>query len=141
MYIRWLGAFSGNNHTGSANSLLDSLSFELDRDAQQECCAEIIKKGVGSQISHARIGLLVDNKAVNRKFAGDVFSVKREDGKLQRTRKPINTHTEAWVNPFFTAIVVKGEVLSSTMAEVRTFAKEKGLKVLYLNRMGRLYDF
>ena len=105
MLIRWLGAFA------KGGTLAESLHYERNRATTDEVAAEYVRKGV-SEIQHAKVGLLVSNKALVKKFNGDCFSVK-EDGKLVKTRNPKNAgsqHIEAWVNPVYLGVVLKGEI-------------------------------
>lgn len=130
--VRWIGAF------GRGDSLEASLSFEIARSSAHEVCAEDTKNG--SYIS-AKIGLLVKQTAVIRRFHGDVWSVTDEKtGRLVKTRNPVSTHSELWVNPIFTAIVVKNGVSDSNLKIARDFADAHGLKFLGITKKGRVFD-
>ena len=130
MVIRWLGAFRKNG------SLEEALKWELNQTAVSALTAERLPKG-RSAIHHARVGLLVKNSAVLRRFRSDVWSAYRENGKLYATRKQgvaYSQHTECWVKPKYLAIVVKGKVSHEALqACIAT-----GLDVLRLTRDGRL---
>ncbi len=114
MIIRWLGAFGKNG------SLQDSIQFELNRDS--EVAAELLKNK--SLISHARIGLLVKNSAVVKKFDGDCWSV-REDGGLVKSRNPKTArsqHKEVWAKPNYIGLVVKSRITKSAFKEIKYIA-------------------
>jgi len=72
MYIRWLGAFrkSGNLH--------ESLLWEMEH-CHREVAAEWLQSG-HSLISHARVGLLLSNRAMIRRYRTDVWSEPTESG-------------------------------------------------------------
>ena len=127
MIIRWLGAF------GKSGSLAESIQYEINRAATDEVAAEYITSGV-SQIHHARVGLLVSNRALLKKYNGDCWSV-LENGKLVKTRNPKHagsSHLEAWVNPIYKAIVIKDRISKQAMTEVKHLASINDLPILIL---------
>lgn len=102
-FVRWLGAFR------NGGSLHGSLDFELNRNSTDEVAVEPFYKK--SRVAHARVGLLVDKKAIVKEFSGDCWSEPTEEGKLQKTRNPReakSTHREAWANPHYVGVVIKG---------------------------------
>lgn len=106
MYVRWLGAFRRNG------SLYESFNFEMTRKTNVAC--EHFK--VKSLVSRARVGLLVDPKAVYKNWNGDVWSEYDADGCLYYTRKDYeadSAHKESWAKPVYTGIVIKGGDLVS----------------------------
>lgn len=107
MYIRWLGAFRKNG------SLSEAISFELSRTTDVAC--EQLQNGK-SFVSHARVGLLVDPKAVYKRFTGDVWSEYTPDGKLLPTRKvweACSLHKESFAKPVYTGLVIKNSSLET----------------------------
>lgn len=98
IYVRWLGAFR------RMGTLHQSLNYELNRRIDEEVAVERIDEK--SFIDHARVGLLIDKKAVVKKFNGDCWSEYNVGGKLCKTRRPTGLHREAWAHPAYTAIVV-----------------------------------
>lgn len=130
MVIRWLGAFR------KQGSLEDSLKWELTQ-APSAVAAERLINGK-SAIHHAKIGLLVKNAAILRKFRSDVWSEYRNgSGKLVKTRREgfaNSKHTECWVQPVYLAIVIKGKVSDQALQACRN----TGLPMLRLTRDGRL---
>ena len=123
-YVRWIGAF------GKGSTLSDSLNFEIytcDRDVACEIC-----KGYTSRISHAKIGLLLDNCAIIKKFNGDCWS-KNNNGMLYMTRNPkyASRHLEAWARPNYKGIVVKSvrKVSTEAFRQILAFVEETGIKV------------
>lgn len=101
MYIRWLGAFRKNG------SLSEAIAFETTRATDVAC--ERLQNGK-SFVNQARVGLLVDPKAVYKRFDGDVWSEYTSDGRLYTTRKGYEAsskHQEAFAKPVYTGIVIK----------------------------------
>ena len=138
MKIRWLGAFSGSTHTGSANSLTNSLDFELSRPASDIVACEAIKRD--SKISHAKIGLLISNKNVIREFKNDCWSVKTSNGGLRATRHDApSQHSEAWAKAEYSALVIKAGATTIVVDEAIDFAKANNLKILFLQQ--DYYDY
>lgn len=143
MYIRWLGAFNAHGHQ---YTLLDSLRFEFTRTTPVAC--ESIGREKLSSINHAKVGLLLDSKAVYRRFESDCWSVYTDDGNLKNTRvlpKYLKgQHTEAWATPgpgYIKGIVTKRpwwNLQGKNRKAIRTFAAEKGLPVYFLNAAGQL---
>ncbi len=132
MIIRWLGAFR------KRGSLEEALKWELTQ-APSAVAAERLIKGK-SAIYHAKIGLLVKNSALLRKYRSDVWSEYNENGKLVRTRREDGAHschTECWVQPHYLAIVIKGKVSDQALQACRN----TGLPILRLTRDGRLVAF
>lgn len=136
MIIRWLGAFC---HRGS---LLDSLRWELTQTSRQVVAAEKLKKG-RSLISHARVGLLVKNSALVRKYNSDVYSRYNKVGKLKKCRnegEAFSSHTECWVKPYFVGIVVKNlnKILNKALCDIVKCHEEFRIDVYQLTRDGKL---
>lgn len=105
MYIRWMGAFRKNG------SLAEAVEFELSR-ATNVACEQLIDGK--SLVEQARVGLLVDPKAVYKRFSGDVWSEYTADGMLHTTRKGYEAksdHKEAFAHPVYTGIVIKNASL------------------------------
>lgn len=137
LFVRWLGAFRA--HGGNLN---DSLVYEMNR--QDEVAAEIIDNS-GSNIHHARVGLLVDEAAVIKKFNGDCWSEYDSNGRLYKTCNPRRnnnaTWREAWVAPKYTGIVVKGKDLPKRITRTIVWAsKEYGLPIYRLTKRGELRE-
>lgn len=134
MIIRWLGAF------GKSNSLHESLQFEINRTATDEVAGEKIKKGMASQIGHARVGLLVKNSAQIKFHKGDVYSF-MENGKLKKQRNYRNaygTHTECWVNAEYIGIVIKNKIQDSAFKTILYIADLNNLPVYKFTKGGGL---
>lgn len=115
MYIRWMGAFITNG------SISDGISFEMTRESAVAC--EHLQKGK-SYIQHARIGLLVDPKAVYKRYSGDVYSHYTSNGCLHTGRKPYEAgsksrHWEAFAKPVYTGIVIKNGSLETIKRAAR----------------------
>lgn len=140
MIIRWLGAF----RKGNSNGLLDSLKWEISQADRSAVAAEQLVRGK-SQIHHAKIGLLVKNRALLRKFSGDVWSEYDPiTNKLIKTRhehSAYSDHTECFVRPDYCGIVVKRGARMGAIETARAFAKSHGLPLLRLTRDGRLVSF
>jgi len=134
MIIRWLGAF---RHKGS---LSDSLKWELEQTDTSAVAAEKLVRG-RSEIKKARVGLLVKNSAVLRRYYSDVWSKYNDKGKLVKTRregKAYSRHAECWVSPSYIGIVVKGTISPRVLRECVKASKKYGLDMLRLTRDGRL---
>ena len=134
MIIRWLGAF---RHKGS---LSDSLKWELEQAETSALAAEKLYRG-RSEIRKARVGLLVKNAAVLRRYYSDVWSKYNDKGKLVKTRhegKAYSQHAECWVSPSYVGIVVKGTISPRAMRACVKASKQYGLDMLRLTRDGRL---
>ena len=130
MVIRWLGAFRKNG------SLVESLAWELNQTTVEALAAEKLHKG-RSAIHHARIGLLVANRAVLRRYHSDVWSEYKDNGKLVPTRKQgkaYSYHSECFVRPDYKAIVIKGKITEQALQACR----DTGMTILRLTRDGRL---
>lgn len=139
MVIRWLGAFGK-----AEGGLADALVWELTQT--REVAAELIRRGNG-RILHARVGLLVDSRAVIKTYPGDVWSV--ADGeKLKTTRYASgwslkNRQHEAFCKPVYRAIVVKehpDRMRRSVMEAVRVVAEHYALPVIYIDGRGRKHS-
>ncbi len=107
MYIRWMGAFAKNG------SLSESIHFEMARTSVVAC--EQLQSGK-SFINNARVGLLVDPKAVYKRFSGDIWSEYSVDGQLFATRKyweAKSQHRESFAKPVYTGIVIKNGSLNT----------------------------
>lgn len=139
MIIRWLGAF------GKAQDLAKSLEWELTQT--REVAAERISGGNG-KIRHARVGLLVDSRAVIKTYPGDVWSVVTESDKLKATRYASgwglkNRQQEAFCKPVYRAIVVKehpDRMKPVVMAAVREAAHRHNLHVVWIDGKGRKHS-
>jgi hypothetical protein len=140
MIIRWLGAFRKSN----SNGLLDSLVWETSQNDRTALAAERLVKGK-SRIHGSKIGLLVKNRSLLRKFSGDVWSEYDPDtGKLIKTRhehSAYSSHTECFVRPDYCGIVVKRGARERATETARAFAQSHGLPLLRLTRDGRLVSF
>lgn len=138
MVIRWLGAFR------KSGSLADSLTWELTQQSVSALAAEKLVSGK-SHIHHASVGLLVKNRAILRRYAADVWSKRRSNGKLVATRRETafdaGKQAECFVQPDFAAIVISGKISRSAQADCRTAAKTHNLNLLRLTRDGRLVNF
>lgn len=113
MYIRWLGAFRKNG------SLSEAVCFELSRTTDVAC--EQLQSGK-SFVNHARVGLLVDPKAVYKRFTGDVWSEYTVDGSLHATRKAweaSSKHKESFAKPVYTGLVIKNGSLETLQYAAR----------------------
>jgi len=138
MIVRWLGAFDYRA------SLRESITWELTQKVRPVVAAERLRRGK-SYIHHAKVGLLVANKAVVRRFTSDVWSVYRR-GKLIPTRKQAppqlarqnDWHAECFVRPLFIALVVKGKISNSAWDAVKWAARHHRLDILRLTRDRRL---
>ena len=131
MLVRWLGAFQ------KKGSLHNSLQFELcEATSDSEVPCEKILNGT-SRIHHAKIGLLIKNSAVIKTFNGDCWSVRRCNGKLQKTRNPKNAysqHLEAWASPEYIGIVVKdvARIRKKSLKTVLFWAEEFKIPIMEL---------
>lgn len=131
MLVRWLGAFSGSQHTGSASSLSTSLAFELARPASDIVACEAIV--TDSKISHALIGLLIHSSKKVREFSYDCWSVKTSKNGLRSTRHHApSSHREAWASAVYSAVVIKAGATAKAIDEALDFAYAQKLKVLFL---------
>lgn len=157
---RWLGAYGLK---ARKITLLDALLYEYGlsdsarpnskspdtparRAACPVVCAERLVKG-RSYIAHARVGLLVRNNAVVRKFSGDVWSyVDQASGRRKQSRRPedaLSQHTEVWVQPDYIGVVVKRglkHISAEAASVVASFALRHNKRVFVLTRDGKLID-
>jgi hypothetical protein len=133
MLVRWLGAFSGNQHTGSASNLSTSLAFELARPATDLVACEAII--TDSKINHALIGLLIPSSKKVREFKNDCWSVKTSNGGLRATRHHSpSSPREAWASAVYSAVVIKAGATARAVDEAINFAKANNLKILFLQQ-------
>ena len=135
MIVRWVGAFRSRLSEG----LESSLKFEITQRERKVVAAERLKNG-RSEI-RARVGLLVKNRSIVRKFSGDVYSEYRSNGKLRKNRKEgmaMSSHTEVWCKSDFCGIVVKRGVSELSMEIVQKVGREFNLPILRLTKDGRL---
>jgi len=133
--IRWLGAFR------KKADLQASLTWELTQTELSAVAAEKLVKGC-SAIYHARIGLLVANRAILRRYSSDVWSTYR-NGKLVPTRKEgkaWSEHTECFVRPIYKAIVVKGKITDQALQACLTISIAYKIPFLRLTRDGKLVE-
>ena len=138
MVIRWVGAFRKCNSCG----LSESLYWELAQTEKKALSAERLAKGKSA--IHAKVGLLVKNNAVIRKFRSDVWSEYRENGVLAKTRKEgeaFSSHTECFVRPDYAGVIIKGKVTEKTEAACRQISERFGIALLKLTRDGRVVPF
>lgn len=130
MYIRWMGAFRKNG------SLSEAIAYELTRTTDVAC--EQLQKGI-SFVDHARVGLLVDPKAVYKRYSGDVWSEYDVAGNLSATRKGYQTnsrHRESFAKPVYTGLVIKNGSLATlkytARAEILSVHEQYALPVYRL---------
>jgi hypothetical protein len=103
MYIRWLGAFCKHS------DLTSSFDWELSQSKEFEVACEHVVNSQGN-IDHVSIGLLIDPKAITKKFKGDCYSQRSSTtGKLFKTRNPKKSkhHNECWTTKDYTGIILK----------------------------------
>lgn len=142
MIVRWLGAFRKGT-----SPLQESLQWEIKNSKKSstgEFAAEILKKGI-SQVNHSNIGLLVSNKAIVKRFNGDCWSEKAENGKLVKTRNPKeakSSHLECWINPVYKGIVIKNysNIKATSRRVCYNVAKNNNLPVFSLSNNGKLEE-
>jgi len=134
MVIRWLGAFR------TQGTLFDALVWELTQTTKKHVAAEKLQRGK-SYITHAKIGLLIKNSAVVKRYRSDVWSEYTRIGTLKKTRREGDAwsrHTEVWARPVYLGIVLKSFKLSSTAWQaVDEISKNFNLQVFYLNPADR----
>ena len=133
MIIRWLGAFD------KAMSLPASLSWEMKGEVHAVAAERLISGK--SMIRRTRVGLLVKNSAVIRRYRSDVWSMYTEKGLLLPTRKEgksISRHTECICRPEYIGIVVRGRITPQAWRACRAAAKEHNLPLFVLRRKGGL---
>jgi len=136
MIIRWLGAFRKNGQ-----NLTDSLIWETIQTERPAVAAERLNHKK-SYIRHARIGLLVRNSALLRKYKSDVWSEYR--GKtLVRTRKEdkaLSNHSECFVRPDYLGVVLKDhkKITNTALQAVKDFCDQTGMPCYLLTRDRRL---
>ena len=105
MLIRWLGAFRGKGWKYSLSEV-----FEYELSCSKIKAAEDAVKGK-SHIHQARIGLLVNKRAIVRKYQTDVWSEYDVHGNLRPSRgeyKTSSIHKECFVKPDYIGVVIKG---------------------------------
>jgi len=140
MIIRWLGAFRKNRES---RGLYSALCFEIKQIQRKHIAAEKLQHG-RSFIQHAKVGLLVKNSAVVKKYSGDVWSEYNSNGTLRKTRRPdiaISNHTEVFCRPEYLGVVLKSTKISQTALQaVSRFAAEYSCPVFYLNPGTRRLD-
>lgn len=131
MVIRWLGAFR------KTHSLPNSLEWELTQDCVRALAAEKLDRG-RSYIHHAKIGLLVKNSAILRRYRGDVWSTYRTNGKLVKNRHEKDAqswHSECWIQPgHFIGIVIKGKVSKHAWQACSEASKKHNIPIFRLTR-------
>ena len=141
MVIRWLGAFT------YSSDLQGSLKYELRSDHQKGSlrCAERLIDGAPRIYEHIRIGMLVRNAGVVRKFKHDVMSHSNEDGWMAACRhehKELgHQHTECWVRPDYIGIVLRAggaPVSKQSLRILRDASKKFGVPIFKLCRDGKL---
>jgi len=134
MIIRWLGAYRKNRELYSA------LCFEIEQSQRKHVAAERLQHGQ-SFIKHAKIGLLVKNSAVVRKYKNDVFSEYCKNGTLKKTRRPDQAgteHTEVFCRPEYLGVVLKSTKISqSALRAVERFCTEYSCPLFFLNKSTR----
>lgn len=122
MIVRWLGAFR------KVGSLSSSLEFEFSNTREIACeyCSGF------SAITHANVGLIVANRAMVKKFSGDVWS-KDINGRLVPTRwshASSSKHTECFCKPIFKAIVIKSKISAENMQILKDFSKKTHIPIV-----------
>ena len=142
--IRWLGAFAHG-----ASDLQSSLEYELKGEEDRVRCAETLKRKQGTNMpNNVRIGLLVRNSAIVRKFASDVWSEYRPN-KSGNLRKLVATrdehsawscHTETWVWPQYIGIVLRAgrPIHPPSLRAVREASIRFGVPIFKLAKNGEL---
>ena len=132
MVIRWLKAY-GRRRV----SLSEALKYELSLEHSIMCAEKLVggKSTIGS-----KVGLLVKNTAVVRRYKGDVYSSVNHNGRRVRGRRPKNTHTEVWVRPEYIGIVCKRNTKKHHLETVKKAGRKYGLPVFLLTRDGRLVE-
>jgi hypothetical protein len=124
MIVRWIGAF------GKAPSLPQAFDWELT-SSQREVCAEPCGRGAcDSRVSHAHVGLVVARHAVRRIAKGDVWSEPDSQGYLRPSRRPNDTHGEAFCRPVYRAIIYRGRISKAAYRAVMDAARKYQLPVL-----------
>ena len=140
MLIRWLGAF------GKGSDLKSSLEWELTQTDNKTLSAERLQRksngGYRSWIYHARIGLVVANKAVLRHFKSDVFTVRKGQA-LRPTRNDLGKvtpgyHTEYLVKPEYKAILIKSHISETARQAIKEISRRFNLPILYLTKGGTI---
>ncbi|RLE45637.1 hypothetical protein DRJ25_05350 [Candidatus Woesearchaeota archaeon] len=140
MVVRWLGAFRKNREN---RGLYSALCFEIESDHRKHVAAERLQRG-RSFIKHAKVGLLIKNSAVVKKYAKDVFSEYNKNGTLKRTRHQDDAwsdHSEVFCRPEYLGVVLKSTKISQTALQaVQKFAEKYDAPVFYLNPGTRRLD-
>lgn len=142
--IRWLGAFRKGKH-----SLYESIAFECSREDEVACEPLYVTKNHGDEFVYsgvfAKIGVLINNKAVFKTYHHDCWSEygNRQKGqdptRLYATRiNPWSNHAESWAHAkgAVIGIVVTGNIASYSKdikAQVSAAHKKLGLPVYYYN--------
>jgi hypothetical protein len=131
MIIRWLGAFR------KQGSLYSALVWEVTQTTRKHVAAERLQRGK-SYIFHARVGLLIKNSAVVRRYRSDVWSEYTRTGALKKTRKEGKNwsgHTEVWARPVYIGVVLKDvrNISQSALQAVKRFTDEFEYDVFVLN--------
>jgi hypothetical protein len=139
MIIRWLGAF------GHGSDLQESINFELSRSTI--ACAEEVKKGANSGMHpHIRLGLLISQSGIVRRWSSDVWSEYKANGKrLRKTRdegEAYSGHNEIWVNPnHVIGFILRAggpAISASSLNIIKLASKKYRLPIYKLNRAGEL---
>ncbi|MCW7076391.1 MAG: hypothetical protein OCU18_03755 [Candidatus Syntrophoarchaeum sp.] len=140
MVIRWLGAFNTNRKN---RGLYSALCFEIEQSRRKHVAAERLRRG-RSMIRHAKVGLLVRNSAIVKKFRSDVFSEYNRNGTLRKTRAQDvawSGHTEVFCRPEYLGVVLKSTKISQTaLRAVQKFAEKYNAPVFFLNPGTRRLD-
>jgi len=140
MIIRWLGAFRKSREN---KGLYSALCFEIEQSQRKHVAAEKLQRGQ-SFIKHARVGLLIKNSAVVKKYKGDVFSEYNANGTLKKTRRPdqaYSYHYEVFCRPEYLGIVLKSTKISQTALQaVKRFTDEYACPIFFLNPSTRRLD-
>ena len=140
MIERWLGAFK------KKQSLYNSLVYEIEQREKVHVAAEMLQAGK-SYINHAKVGLLVKNSALVRRFNGDVYSVYKKTSSRTKTLKKTRSensaysfHRECFVRPEYIGVVLKFKktISKTALQAIKNFSLEYNCPVFELiNR--RLY--
>ena len=135
MIIRWLGAYRRGGE-----SLAESFQWEFRQTGRKILAAERLQNRRSRMHNGATVGLLVPNRAVVRRFSGDVWSEQR-NGHLRATRSQEGgSHSpwEAWVRPEYIGIIIRKPISGQGAVAIRDIAEKTGLPVLRLTRDGQL---
>lgn len=118
MLVRYIGAY------GHGKSLAEALEFEANTTAEV-CACEF------GEIEHASVCLLMKRTSIIRRFRGDVWSVRQNDGTLKATRKAVKSHHEFWCKggkDSIRGVIVTDNIPAEMFATIRDFCAKYNLK-------------